>query len=297
MSTLRRSISNLTAPKPGADQATRLRELVRRRRTRAVTIAITSGKGGVGKSNVAVNLAICLSAKGLRATLVDVDMGLANADLLMNIKPRYTLSHVVSGMRTLEEVSTPGPGGISFIPGASGIGEMADLPEFERRNLITQLQNLEDSADIIVLDCGAGIGRSVIGFATAADQVLVVTTPQPTAITDAYATIKSLCNENCAARLGLIVNMVRGRAEAVETYHRVATVARRFLQCTLADQGYMLQDTVVELAVKERCPFAIRYPGSNATACIAAVATDVSKAIIGQQRRGSFFSRVAGLFV
>lgn len=297
MSQVRQSTSRDHSPQSMTDQAAGLRNWMRQRRSPVTTLAITSGKGGVGKSNIAVNLSVCLALRGIRATLVDVDMGLANVDLLMNIQPRYTLSHVVSGERTLDDISIKGPGGVRFIPGASGIGEMADLSEFERRHLIGQLENLEDSADIIVLDCGAGIGRSVMSFAMAADQVIVVTTPQPTALTDAYATIKSLHRNGCTSRIGLLVNMAASRLEAKEVFERVASVARRFLKCSLADRGYLLHDTSVELAVRERCPFVIRYPRSNATACIAAVATDVSKAWIGQQRRGSFFSRVAGLFV
>ncbi len=285
------------APAQSQDQATSLRELVSRRRRTATKVAVASGKGGVGKSNVAVNLAICLAARGSRVTLVDVDMGLANADLLLNLKPRYTLAHIISGVRTVEESCVKGPGGIRFIAGASGLHELADLSEFERQNLIAQLRRLENSTDIMVLDCGAGISRNVISFALAADQVVVVTTPQPPALTDAYATIKSLCREGFRGRIGLFVNMAESRADAVATYHRIKGVARRFLNYTVADHGYMLHDTVVELAVQERCPFVIRNPGSNASACIAAMAREITRSAGGQQHRSSLFSRVAGLFV
>ena len=279
------------------DQAARLRELVGGRRRRAATLAVTSGKGGVGKSNIAVNLSICLAARGVRVTLVDADMGLANADLLMNIQPRYTLSHVISGLCDIREVLMLGPGGIRFIPGASGLRELADLSEFERKNLLSQLQKLDGYTDIVVFDCGAGIGSNVLGFALAADQVMVVATPQPPAMTDAYATIKALRRADYRGRIGLFVNMARGRSEAAEAYERIAKVARRFLDYSVADFGYMLQDTAVESAVRQRCPFVIRYPESNASACIAAVASHMSRTLIGQQRRGSFFSRVASLFV
>ncbi len=285
------------APAARTDQATRLRELARRRRSSAMTIAITSGKGGVGKSNIAVNLSICLAARGLRVTLVDADMGLANADLLMNLQPRYTLSHVLSGVRSLEEVSQEAPGGVRFIPGASGVRELADLSEFERQSLITQLQKLETSTDMLVLDCGAGISRNVISFGLAADRVLIVTTPEPTALTDAYATIKALHREGCRARMCLFVNLANSRTDAVATYERIAGVAQKFLNYSIADHGYMLHDTAVELAVQARCPFVIRYPGSNASASIAAMANELARTLAGPQRRGGFFSRVAGLFV
>jgi flagellar biosynthesis protein FlhG len=263
----------------------------------AKTIAVTSGKGGVGKSNIAVNLSICLTVRGLRTTLVDVDMGLANADLLMNLQPRYTLSHVLSGVRGINEIAIEGPCGLRFIPGASGLHELADLSEFERQHLIAQFHRLEANTDIIVLDCGAGLSRNVLSFALAADRVLVVTTPQPTALTDAYATIKALRREGVTGRVSLFVNMADSRAEALATYERIAAVARKFLDYSLAYDGYMLDDTAVELAVQARCPFVVRYPGSNASACIAAMAGEIARTFAGRQRRGGFLKRVAGLFV
>lgn len=279
------------------DQATRLRELAGRRSPGALTVAITSGKGGVGKTNIAVNLSICLAAKGLRVLLVDVDLGLANADVLMNIHSQYTLSHVLSGVRGIEDVVMEGPAGVRFIPGASGIHALANLPEFDRQHLIAQLDKVENSTDIVVLDCGAGISRNVMSFAVAADRVVVVTTAEPTAMTDGYAIIKSLHQEQCGGQVCLFVNMVGSRADAAVTYHRVASVAKRFLNFSIADQGYMLHDTAVELAVRARCPFVIRSPGSNASASMAAMADELARSFVGQQRRGGFFSRIAGLFV
>ena len=279
------------------DQAAGLRELARGARRRATTLAITSGKGGVGKSNVAVNLSICLAARGLRVTLVDVDMGLANADLLMNLQPRWTLSHVVSGVCGIDEACTDGPGGIRFVAGASGLDELANLTDFELQNLIAQLQIVENNADIVVLDCGAGISKNVMSFALAADRVIVVTTPEPTAITDAYATIKSLRRQQCTGAVSLFVNMSGSRGEAAATYRRVAGVADKFLNYPIADGGYMLHDTAVELAVRERSPFVIRYPSSNASACIAAIADGVFRSTSDRVGRGGFFRRVVGLFL
>jgi flagellar biosynthesis protein FlhG len=263
----------------------------------ALTVAVMSGKGGVGKSNVAVNISICLAERGLRVALVDLDMGLANADLLMDLHPRYTLAHLVAGVRTIDEISVAGPGGIRFIPGASGTHGLANLSEFERQNLISQLHKLEANTDIIVFDLGAGISRNVTSFAHAADRAWVVTTPEPPALTDAYATIKALHREQYRSPIALVVNMANSRAEAQLAFRRVAGVARKFLNFPIADGGYMLQDTAVELAVQARCPFVIRYPGSNASACIAAMASEVARTCAAPPRRGGFFKRVAGLFV
>ena len=279
------------------DQASRLRELARRNLRGALTLAITSGKGGVGKSNVAVNLSICLAARGVRVTLVDVDVGLANADLLMNVQPRYTLSHVLSGTRSIEAVCIDGPCGVRFVPGTSGRQDLADLSKFDRENLIAQFRKLHRDTDIVVLDCGAGISTNVIGFARAADQVLVVTTPQPTALTDAYATIKVLNRDGYANKLGLFVNMANSRAEAQAAHGRLAGVAQRFLNYSVAYDGYMLQDTSVALAVTERCPFVIRDPGSGASACIAALAEGLAHSCRQPPARRSLLRRVAGLFV
>lgn len=286
-----------------ADQAARLRQLARKRvcvgekKRRAKSIAIASGKGGVGKTNVAVNLSICLAARGLRVTLVDADMGLANADLLMNIRTRYSLGHVLSGLRTVEEICTDGPGGIRFIAGASGIDALANMSDLERAGLLSQLERLEDSADIVVLDCGAGISRNVIGFACSADEALIITTPEPTAMTDAYATIKVMVGKGCAGRLALFVNMAENRDQAQAVYKRISEVARRFLNYSVADAGYMLHDTCVASAVQQRLPVVIRYPRSNASACIASMARQFAGTTGGRRDRGGFFERVIGLFV
>ena len=277
------------------DQAAGLRALIHPRRKSADFIAVLSGKGGVGKTNLAVNLAVCLAGRGLRVALVDLDLGLANADLLLNLHPRLNLAHVIAGSHTLDDVCATGPADLRFIGGASGFHGLANLSELERQHLLMQLQKLETSTDIVVFDCAAGLAKNVLSFALAADRIVVVTTPEPTSLADAYASIKALARERCTAPISLFVNRVDNRADAQSASDRVRGVAKRFLNYSVADGGYMLQDTAVELAVRARCPFVIRFPNSNAAACVNAFADELVNGHDRQQRTG-FLRRVAGLF-
>ena len=282
------------------DQAARLRELMAAEglvQPATRTVAVTSGKGGVGKTNVAVNLAISLASRGLRVALLDMDLGLANADLLLGARRSYNLGHVVSGLREIEQVGTMTTGDIFFVPGASGVDHLANLSDFERQHLIAQMHRLERGSDVLVLDCGAGISRNVLSFILAADTCLLVTTPEPMAVTDAYAMIKVLTQKGHQGSIQLLVNFAESRREARDVLRRIASVAQRFLGFPIADGGYMLQDTHVELAVRQRCPFVLRYPRCAASACMAAVASRLVTRETAARRSGGVFRRVVGLFV
>ncbi len=293
---LEKTVFPSSATKPG-DQASRLREMASNHHAPTRTLAIVSGKGGVGKTNVAVNLSICLAARQNRVTLIDLDMGLANADLLLGMTPKFTLAHVVSGSRTLKEITLAGPAGLRFIPGASGLENLANLSEFERQNLLLQLQNLDTNTDMLVLDCGAGISRSVMRFAQSAHRVMVVTTPEPTALTDAYAAVKTLSRDQYRGAIGVLVNKATDRVEAETTFRRIAEVAKRFLNYSIANFGFVLQDTSVVQAVRARLPVVMRFPHSPASACFAAVAESMTVDSSAATRRDSFLQRVAGLFI
>src|SRR5437667_2605702 len=205
------------------DQATNLRSLVLQR-PRAQVIAVTSGKGGVGKSNVAVNLAVQLASAGKSVVLLDADLGLANADVLCNIDLPFNLAHVIARKKELREVMVKGPGGFKLIGGASGLARMADLSDDDRQRLVSALAELELQADVILIDTGAGISPNVLSFTRAADHVLVVTTPEPTAITDAYAVVKVLSRDRDSfvseRRVSLLVNQVRNSNEAKVVHGR-----------------------------------------------------------------------------
>ena len=277
------------------DQASKLRRLMQRmRQTR--TIALASGKGGVGKSNIALNLSILLSAAGNRVALVDADLGLANLDVLLNVDVHGNLSHVIAGSRPLAEIVVDLPCGVQFVPGASGIAHLANLSEFQRGHLLAELSALEGENDIIVVDCGAGIGRDVIQLTASADNAVIVTAPEPTAITDAYAVIKVLKRQGYQGKVSLLVNLAADRQEARDTYQRVAGVARQFLGCRVFDAGHVLTDPRVAESVRRREPFVLAYPKCPASRCLAALANRLSAGneLVGQKE--GFFRRVANWF-
>jgi flagellar biosynthesis protein FlhG len=261
--------------------------------TEARIIAITSGKGGVGKSNIAVNLAIQFSAAGKDVVLLDADLGLANADVLCNLDLPYNLSHVVARKKDLREVMVKGPGGFRLIGGASGLARMADLSDFDRQRLVDCLAELELQADIILIDTGAGISPNVLSFTRAADQVLVVTTPEPTAMTDAYAVIKVISRDGAPRRVSLLVNQVRSAAEAHVVYERIAKVARQFLGISVFDAGCVSADETVSAAVRKRVPFVVVAPRCAASLGIAQLAVRLQQGVAANLGSGGFFHRMS----
>lgn len=276
------------------DQATQLRSMMRAGR-RASVIAVTSGKGGVGKSNISVNLAIKLASAGKDVVLLDADLGLANADVLCSIDLPFNLSHVIARKKELREVMVPGPGGFRLIGGASGLARMADLTDADRQRLITALAELEEEVDVILIDTGAGISPNVLAFTRAADHVLVVTTPEPTAITDAYAVIKVVTRDGDARRISLLVNQVTSAAEARIVQDRIAKVARQFLGVTVFEAGYVLTDEQVPASVRKRQPFVLASPRCPATACITQLAIRLQQGV-ASAHPGGFFNRMAKWF-
>ena len=277
------------------DQASKLREMMQRMR-QSRTVAIVSGKGGVGKSNVALNLAVLLSAGGNRVALVDADLGLANLDVLLNIDVRANLSHVISGGRRLADIVVDLPCGVQFVPGASGIAQLANLSDFQRGQLLSDMAALEAENDVILIDCGAGIGRDTMQLASSADHVLVVTAPEPPAITDAYAVVKVLKRQGYPGKLSLLVNLAADRQEARDAYQRVAGVARQFLDVRVLDAGYVLADPKVKEAVRRREPVVLAFPKSPASRCLAALANRLVEGNDLSGQKTGFFKRVANWF-
>jgi flagellar biosynthesis protein FlhG len=310
---LRSMVSRATPQAPPAAEA---RPPENRRAVRANVIAVTSGKGGVGKSNIAINLAIQFASAGREVVLLDADLGLANADVLCNIDLPYNLSHVIARKKELSEVLVRATGGFRLIGGASGLARMADLSDNDRQRLVDALAELEEEADVIIIDTGAGISPNVLSFTRAADQVLVVTTPEPTAITDAYAVIKVISRqamqgavsagsnrstdgspqEDPENRLSLLVNQARSAAEAQVVQERIAKVAKQFLGVSVLDAGYVPSDEQVMLAVRRRTPFVLGSPRCPASQSVAKLAMRLQQGIGGRLDNGGFFSRMSRWF-
>ena len=286
------------------DQAKTLRGLVKRQKAmqsgvdpqpsgshRAKTIAIAGAKGGVGKTNIALNLAIALAQMDQRVCLLDANLGLGNVELLCGLNGYWNLSHVIIGARKLQDVVLEGPNGISVIPGASGLCDLADCSEGDRRELLYQLAELEQNHDYIVIDTGAGIHRAVRQLVSAADVALVVTTPEPTSIADAYAGIKALSGSDVPT-MEVVVNRAESSRQARAVMEGLQNTVRLFLRTSIATAGTIPDDSAVAAAVSRRRPFLIDSPHCAASAAVRQLARRMTNLAQSQTSRGSFFPRV-----
>ncbi len=240
-----------------------------------VTIAVTSGKGGVGKTNIVTAIGLAMREMNKKVLILDADLGLGNIDVLLNITPKYTLKDVLDGNKHLKEIIVEGPKGIKILPASSGIQELTQLDEFQRLHILDEFERLEQDFDILLIDTGAGISNNVAFFCMAAREIVVVTTPEPTAITDAYALIKVLFTRYQEKEFKILVNYVTNEKEAIEVYKRISTVADRFLQISLDYLGYIPKDDMITKAVKSQKSFFEIYPDSEASRNINAVAKKI----------------------
>ena len=290
-----------------SDQAAKLRALVQqhnekqtpadvapdtvRPRFKTRTIVVTSGKGGVGKTNLTVNLALAFAKRGKKTLLFDADLGMANLDVLLGISPPHTLVDVIHERKRLDEVIFPIGENLELIPGGSGISELANLPASKMETLLGHLSEIEGRSDILLIDTGAGISRQVLDFVLAAHEVIVVTTPEPTAITDAYGMIKALNAQNPGATVHLLVNQADSEPEARSVASKLTMIVERFLEIKLHFLGFVEKDVNVGRAVLQQRPFSSLYPYAVATRRVNMLAGTLLVHIEEPPAREGFFSR------
>lgn len=276
-----------------SDQAAGLRRAAKGKAVRVM--AVTSGKGGVGKTNVSVNLAMAMINDGKDVMLLDADLGLANIDVLLGLNPAYNLAHVLNGSHSLEEVVVHGPGGLKIIPAASGIKDMANLSPAEHTGLIRTFSELSDQLDVLIVDTATGISDSVISFTRACQEVIVVVCDEPASITDAYALIKVLSRDYGQTRFRILANMVRNADEGHALFIKLFKVADRFLSVSLDYLGAVPHDDYLRRAVQKQRAVVEAYPGSRAAMAFKKVAADADNWAIAQTTSGQvqfFFERL-----
>ena len=250
-------------------------------RPRRRTIAVTSGKGGVGKTNIVTNLAIALARQGIRVLVLDGDLGLANVDLLLGVAPQFDLQDVILGGRNVRDVVLEGQDGIRVVPASSGVEELANLDEYRTEVLLRSLAELDGDVDIILIDSPSGIGTHATSLIQGADQILVVTTPEPTSFSDAYAMIKVLVRRPLKCTPALLVNQADSEESAIAVARRVKNVAKRFLNLDVDYWGYILDDESVPKSVLRQEPFLSTYPYSPAASCV----YQLARRVLGQPVR------------
>ncbi|ESS73347.1 site-determining protein [Methyloglobulus morosus KoM1] len=250
-------------------------------------IAITSGKGGAGKSNLSVNLGIALAQAGRRVAILDADMGLANVDILLGIYPKFNLSHVLTGEKTLSEIIQEGPFGLKVIPGASGIQKMAELSVTEQAAMIHAFSELDQDLDVLIVDTAAGISAGVVNFTRACQEIIVVVCDEPTSLTDAYAFIKLLNRDYKLSNFHVITNMVKTVQQGQALFQKLTKVTDHYLDVTLRYIGAVPHDPNLGKAVQKQSPVVVSFPDSKATVAIKEIAGKINSWPVKAQT-GSF---------
>ena len=239
-------------------------------------ITVTSGKGGVGKTNVVVNLAVGLARVGKRVLVLDADLGLGNIDVLLGLVPRYTLEQVLCGSHHLSDIILQGPAGIQVLPAGSGLPHLTSLTDSQQLILQTELEYVAGTVDVLLIDTGAGVSPNVTYFAAAAQETIVVVSPEPTSLTDAYALIKVLSRQHRERRFNVLVNMVKNQREAAQTFRKLDVAAERFLNIRLEYLGFIPLDDYLPMSVIEQKAVIERFPCSPASRAFIQLAKKVA---------------------
>jgi len=296
------------------DQAEKLREIMKRKKSgagvsrrtlseepdkasdKARIITVTSGKGGVGKTNLSVNMALAFARLGKKVTVMDADLGLANVNVMLNMIPKYNLYHVIKKQKTIREILVETEYGISIVAGASGFSQIANMGEEDRKDFIAELETLSN-ADIIIIDTSAGVSSNVLDFIAAADDAVIITTPEPTAITDAYGIIKIIATEYETLNMGLklVVNRAKGAAEAKSVADRMINIAGQFLNLKVDYLGFIYDDAAVPQAVLRQKPFMVVDPKCKASICVQHIVDRMDRNKPGESRGfGTMLRKIFG---
>jgi len=240
-------------------------------------LAVTSGKGGVGKTNIVANLAASLSELGKKVVVLDADFGLANIDVLLGLTPRFHLGHVLFGNKALREIIVQGPKGVKIIPASSGLQRLAELTSEQKKFLVSSFSRLDSDTDFFIIDTAAGISRNVIHFLMSAQEVIVVSIPEPTAIVDAYAIIKIVLAEDPDKSIHLLINSADHADEAQRIFCQINSVVKRFLGREVAYLGHVSRDPHVLQAVRNQVLVTSKFPDSPASSCFRELATYIAR--------------------
>lgn len=287
------------------DQAERLRNIIKKQDLQpekervAKVITVTSGKGGVGKTSLSVNLAIWLSRMGKRVVIFDADFGLANIEIMLGIRPKYNLADLMYRGKKIEDIITYGPEGVGFISGGSGINELTNLSREQVFSLIQKLDDLDQMADVILVDTGAGISDTVLEFVAASEDVVLVATPEPTSITDAYALMKTLNRRNSQKSeetvVKIVANQVREGSEADELFEKMGMVVEKFLDIKVEFLGSIPYDRNMQKAVMRQVPVTISRPEGEAARAVRRIAFGIEEQLVQEEEHAGIvrlFSRV-----
>jgi flagellar biosynthesis protein FlhG len=266
------------------DQAAGIRNMNKIKPVRV--LAVTSGKGGVGKTNLSVNLGIALSQVGQRVALLDADMGLANVDILLGMYPKFNLSHVLTGEKSLDEIMLTGPSGLKVIPGASGIQKMSELSNIEQAAVIRAFSDVDQDLDVLIVDTAAGISASVVNFARACQEILIVVCDEPTSLTDAYAFIKLLNRDYGISHFHVITNMVQTLQQGQALFQKLTKVTDHYLDVTLQFAGAVPYDEYLRKSVQKQTPVVVGFPKSKASLAVKAIASRINAWPIKSQAGG-----------
>ncbi|MGL5868047.1 MinD/ParA family protein [Clostridium chrysemydis] len=274
------------------DQAESLRRMVQRK---VKIVTITSGKGGVGKSNFVVNLGITLQKSGKKVLIFDADIGMGNDDVLMGVYPKYNIFHVIKGM-DMKDIIVKGPEGVSLVAAGSGINAIEDLKEEERRIFLNRLKDLE-GYDYILIDTGAGINRSVLAFIACSEEVIVVTTPEPTSMTDAYSLLKAVNHFELINEANIVVNMTLDSSEGKNTFEKMKNVVEKFLSLKVNYLGEIPEDLKLVQSVRSQKPFVLLHPKSKSSKALESISNKfVNEGKIGEETVKGLFSKLFNIF-